>query len=185
VRIPQTIVAGDSTSWLDDASSDNLGTPILPGDWSLTYALRGPSSLTLTASVVNGQWKTSITAVQSAALDPGVYYWQAFASKSPDRVTLGSGQITVTKNVFAESDPFDGRSQARIDLDAVQAAMRAIIAGGAVQEYTIGSRSLRKMAMSDLIMLESRLKAEVVREKKAEMIRNGLGNPSNLFVRFK
>lgn len=185
MRIPQSIVSGDSTSWLDDGSSDNLGNPIAPGDWSLSYALRGPGSLNLNATVEGSQWKTSITTTQSAALDPGVYYWQAFATKASERVTLGSGQLTIEKNVFGESDPFDGRSQAKKDLDAVQSAMRAIIAGGAIEEYTIGNRSLRKMAMGDLIMLESRLKAEVVREKKAEMIKNGLGNPSNLFVRFK
>jgi hypothetical protein len=33
-------------------------------------------------------------------------------------------------------------------------------------------------------MRESQLKAEVVRERKANMIANGLGNPHNLFVRF-
>ena len=79
---------------------------------------------------------------------------------------------------------FDGRSQAQKDLEAVQAAIRTIISGGAVAEYRIGTRSLKKYELSELLTLESRLKAEVVREKKAEMIANGLGNPSSLFVRF-
>ena len=34
------------------------------------------------------------------------------------------------------------------------------------------------------IQEQSQLKAEVVRERKANMIANGLGNPHNLFVRF-
>jgi len=33
-------------------------------------------------------------------------------------------------------------------------------------------------------MRESQLKAIVVREKKASLIAQGLGNPHNLFVRF-
>ena len=66
----------------------------------------------------------------------------------------------------------------------MQAAIRAIISGGAVAEYTIGSRRLKKMEMTDLLMLESSLKAEVKREQKASLIANGLGNPHNLFVRF-
>jgi hypothetical protein len=78
---------------------------------------------------------------------------------------------------------FDGRSQAQQDLDAVQAAIRALISGGAKQ-YTIGSRSFTKVDLSDLMERESRLKAEVKREQMAELINNGLGNPHNLFVRF-
>ena len=34
-------------------------------------------------------------------------------------------------------------------------------------------------------MLEARYKAELVREKQAEMIANGLGNPRQTFVRFQ
>jgi hypothetical protein len=66
----------------------------------------------------------------------------------------------------------------------VQAAIRSMISGGAVAEYTIGSRRLKKMEMADLITLESKLKAEVKREQAASMAANGLGNPHNLFVRF-
>jgi hypothetical protein len=66
----------------------------------------------------------------------------------------------------------------------VQAAIRSIISGGAVAEYTIGSRRLKKMEMADLLALESKLKAEVKREQAAAMVANGLGNPHNLFVRF-
>jgi hypothetical protein len=38
--------------------------------------------------------------------------------------------------------------------------------------------------LNQLIELESKLKAELIREQKAELIANGLGNPHNLFVRF-
>jgi hypothetical protein len=58
------------------------------------------------------------------------------------------------------------------------------MAGGAVQEYRIGTRSLKRYELADLLALESKLKADVARENKAAMIANGLGNPHNLFVRF-
>jgi hypothetical protein len=58
------------------------------------------------------------------------------------------------------------------------------VSGGAVAEYTIGTRRLKKMDMADLVMLESRLKAMVMREQKAALIANGLGNPTSLYVRF-
>jgi hypothetical protein len=38
--------------------------------------------------------------------------------------------------------------------------------------------------MAELLQLEGKLKADVAREKQAEMIANGLGNPRNMFVRF-
>ena len=78
----------------------------------------------------------------------------------------------------------DGRTQAQKDLDAVQAAIRTIINGGVVRQYTIGNRSLSKYDLSDLLALETKLKADVNREQKAQLIANGLGNPFNLFVRF-
>jgi hypothetical protein len=70
------------------------------------------------------------------------------------------------------------------DLAAVQAAIRAMVSGGAVAEYTIGTRRLKKMELTDLLQLEGKLKAEVKREQAAALMANGLGNPFNLFVRF-
>jgi hypothetical protein len=100
--------------------------------------------------------------------------------------TIGAGQIEVLPGLDYTGQPsaFDGRSQSQKDLDAVQAAIRAIVSGGAVAEYTIGSRRLKKMEMTDLLTLESSLKAAVKREQAAQLAANGLGNPHNLFVRF-
>jgi hypothetical protein len=99
---------------------------------------------------------------------------------------MGSGQLTVLRSLSYTGSPaaVDGRSQAQQDLDAVQAAIRALVSGGAVQQYSIGSRSLTKMRIEDLMTLESKLKADVKREQMAELMANGLGNPHNLFVRF-
>lgn len=184
MKIPSEITAGDSISWLDDPTSDNLGNPI-DITWTLKYDFRqSATSLSVTSAVDGAGWKTSLSAAQTALFSDGIAYFQAYATKVSERVTLGSGQITFSKNLAASTGSYDGRSQAQQDLDAVQAAMRAMISGGAVAEYTIGNRSLRKISMSDLIILESKLKAEVAKEKKSESIKNGLGNPHNVFVRF-
>lgn len=182
---PNKIIKGDSVSWNDSAGRDNLGNEVGPSEWTLTYSIRGPTSLSLTSTVDGSQWKTSISAAQSDALAVGVYYWQAHATKASERVTLGAGQFEVHPNLATENPNFDGRSQARKDLEAVQEAIRSIIKGGAVQEYTVGTRSIKRMTLSDLMKLESDLKFEVKKEERAEAIRNGLGNPHKLFVRFK
>lgn len=185
MRIPLKITAGDSVSWADFPFRDIWQNSVHAPDWTLKYAIRGAVTLDLTAVGTGSEWWTSISAAQSNSLTPGVYFWQCFVEKGSERITVGHGQLEVLPNMATASAGFDGRSQARRDLEAVQAAMRAMISGGAVQRYAIGNRQVDKMTMSDLITLESKLKTEVAREEKAQKIKNGLGNPDNLFVRFR
>ena len=190
MNIPAQIRAGDTVKWRDVAGADNLGNAISSsGGWSLIYSLRtntASEGATVTGTAYGTGWEFTISQTTSAAFDAGSWYWQAEARNSGVHVTLGAGQLEVLPGLSYTGTPgaFDGRSQAQKDLDAVQSAIRSIIAGGAVAEYTIGSRRLKKMEMTDLLMLESSLKAEVKREQKASLIANGLGNPHNLFVRF-
>lgn len=185
--IPNEIVAGDSVSWFDEAFKDNIGNDIDPSAWTLKYAIRGAVTVTKTASVVDGKWKTTLAPADTSEIASStILYWQAYAEKDTDRVTLATGQITVKPSLVSVEDPeFDGRSQIKKDLDAVQAAIRAMISGGAVKSYTIGTRQIEKMSLSDLFALESRLKADYAQETKADKIAKGLGNPRNLYIRFK
>jgi hypothetical protein len=189
LRIPSTLAKGDSFTWKDDPTVDNLGNALDSSGYTLKYAIRGAVSLNLTASTDGPGWQTAISTTQSGTLTAGTYFWQAYVVDNPvsptKRITIGSGQLKITDDVTAASTGYDGRSQIQKDLEAVQSAMRAIISGGAVQNYMIGGRSVQKMQMGDLITLESKLKYELKREQKADLIKNGLGNPHNLFVRFK
>jgi hypothetical protein len=191
VNFPARITEGDTVKWRDDASTDVFGNAISSQTgWTLTYYFRfnrnnhGAKAV----GIAYGQgWEFSLTAATTEGFhadDTG--YWQAVATKAGETVTLGSGQFQIDANLAYVGTPaaVDNRSQAQKDLDAVQAAMRAIISGGAVQEYSIGTRRLKKMEMADLITLESKLKAEVKREQAAALQAQGLGNPHNIFVRF-
>lgn len=189
MNIPAQIRAGDTVKWRDDAGRDNLGNEITSVSWTLTYYLRTntASEGATVVGVAYGQgWENTIAAATSGAFDAGQWYWQAIATAGAEKVTLGAGQLEVLPALNYSGTPgaFDGRSQAQKDLDAVQAAIRTMISGGAVQEYTIGNRRLKKMEMTDLLTLESSLKASVKREQAAQLAANGLGNPHNLFVRF-
>lgn len=186
MKIPAELTAGVSATWLDDPLTDNEGREISPAEgWALSYAIRGATQLTVAASTEGNQWRSSVSTTETGALVAGTYYWQAFVSKDAERLMIGAGQIKVLADLDAISDVYDGRSQAEKDLDSVRAAIRAILSGGAVSEYTIGGRSLRKYALADLIMLEEKLKRDVAQEKRAEKIRNGLGDPSSVYVRFR
>jgi hypothetical protein len=174
--------------WRDEASTDNLGNPIDSGTWTLTYYLRtntASEGATVVGAASGTGWDFVLAAATSAGFDAGQWYWQAIATSGSDKVTLGAGQLQVLAALNYTGTPgaFDGRSQAQIDLDAVQVAIRTIVSGGAKQ-YSIGSRSFTKLDLSELMERESKLKAEVKREQMADLIANGLGNPHNLFVRF-
>ncbi len=190
MNIPAQIRAGDTIRWRDVAGRDNLGNPISSSDgWGLFYYLRtntASEGATVTGAAYGTGWEFTISQATSAAFDAGQWYWQAEARNSGVHVTLGAGQLDVLPALSYTGTPgaFDGRSQAQKDLEAVQGAIRAMVAGGAVAEYTIGNRRLKKMEMTDLLMLEGKLKAEVKREQAASLAANGLGNPHNLYVRF-
>jgi len=188
VKIPSQIRAGDTIKWRDEAGVDNLGNEITSASWTLTYYLRtntASEGATVVGSAYGTGWELTIAAATSAGFDAGDWYWQAIATSGSEKVTLGAGQLEVLAALSYAGTPgaFDGRSQAQQDLDAVQAAIRSIVSGGAKQ-YTIGSRSFTKLDLSELMERESKLKAEVKREQMADLIANGLGNPHNLFVRF-
>ena len=189
MNIPATIRAGDTIQWRDVAGVDNLGNVVGSADYTLTYWLR-TNTASEGASVVGTAygtgWEFTIAANTSNGFDAGQWYWQAIANKTGSVVTLGAGQLEVLPVLSYPSTPgaFDGRTQAQIDLDSVQAQIRALISGGAVQQYSIAGRSLSRYSLSDLMALESKLKAEVKREQMASLIANGQGNPHNLFVRF-
>ena len=169
---------------------DAFGNAISSGDgWGLFYYLRtntASEGATVTGAAYGTGWEFTISQATTAGFDAGQWYWQAEARNSGVHVTLGAGQLEVLAGLTYTGTPaaFDGRSQAQKDLDAVQAAIRAMVAGGAVAEYTIGSRRLKKLPLTELLQLEAKLKADVKREQAAELAANGLGNPHNLFVRF-
>ena len=175
--------------WRDVAGRDNLGNAISSAEWVLTYYLRfnyNNEGATVVGTTYGTGWELTIAASTSAGFDAGQWFWQAIATRDAEKVTLGAGQLEVLAALQYAGTPgaFDGRSQAQKDLDAVQAAIRAMISGGAVAEYTIGNRRLKKMELADLLTLEGSLKASVKREQAAQLMANGLGNPHNLFVRF-
>jgi len=189
MTIPATIRAGDTVTWRDGATVDGLGNGISSSNWTLITYLRSATAgagLTVAATAYGQGWESTISAAASAGLAAGEWSWGARATNGAQAITIGSGSLAVLAalNYSGSAAAFDGRSQARQDLDAVQAAIRALISGGAVRRYMIGGRQLEKYTLAELIERENHLKAEVAKEVAAERMANGLGDPRNLFVRF-
>jgi len=190
MTFPSKIRAGDLVQWRIAATQDVFGNSISSPDWSVIYYLRTNTSsegATVNSSAFNDGFEFSIPAATTANFDAGDWFYQAVANKSgQEKQTIFTGSFQVLASLEYSGTPaaFDGRSQVEKDLDVIQQAIRNIISGGVVQEYKIGTRTAKKYELSELIMLESRYKAELIREKQAELIANGLGNPRATFVRF-
>ena len=98
-------------------------------------------------------------------------------------VDAGTTQVLPSLSYTGQPSAFDGESQAEQDLAAVQAAIRSIVSKGA-KSYTIGSRKFDAADLGQLMEREAQLKAIVARERAAEKVAAGLGDPRSLFVRF-
>ena len=189
MKIPATIQAGDTVSWIDASTTDTLGNELASSSWVLTYYLRfnaASEAATVVGSARNdGGWDFTISASTSNAFDAGTWYWQALATSGSDKLTLGAGTVEVKASLSysGTAGAFDGRTQTEKDLEAVQGAIRGIISKGA-KYYMIGSRQYTSLDLPSLVERESQLKAMVNRERAAEKIAAGLGNPSTMFVRF-
>ena len=190
MTFPNEIRVGDYVQWRIPASQDVFGNSISSPDWSVVYYLRtntGPIGATINSSAFNDGFQFTIASNVTATFTAGTWFYQAVANKSgAEKQTIYTGQFKVLESLEYSGTAvnYDGRSQVEKDLATIQAAIRNIISGGAIQEYKIGTRTAKKYELSELIQLESRYKAELVREKQAEMIANGLGNPRATFVRF-
>lgn len=189
ISVPDIIYAGDTVIFDVPAFTDSIGTSITSGTYTLTWYARTNTALegaTITGVAESDGWRITVPSSTTTDFDAGLWTWQAIATYGSLQYTAGRGQFTVKATLGYTGDPaaFDDRSRAEIDLEKVEAAIRTLAEGGVVQEYTIGNRSLKRYKMSELLQLRDTLKAEVDRERRAEKIRQGLGNPGVTRVRF-
>ena len=186
--IPSIFRAGDTVRWRIPAGVNWLNESVTNADYTATAYLRfnasGEAKAIVGTDYTDG-WEFVIPASSTSTMNAGFWGYQIRAVKSGDEVTLYEGQVEVKAQMTYTGTPgsFDYRSQAQIDLDNVTAAIRGIISNKG-KEYSIGGRTFKYLDLPELRARESQLKAEVVRERKANMIANGLGNPHSLFVRF-
>lgn len=187
MNIPKQIYAGTTIKWRDDGAVGPLNESITSADWALTYYLRTNASQeghTVAGSSYGTGWEFAISATDSAGFDSGDWFFYAEASKGSEKFTLGSGRLEVLASLAYTGQPaaFDGRTAAEKERDDIEAALAKFKDGA--QEYSIGNRTFKRVAMADLQMRLNRLNAIIVRERKAAMIANGLGDPHSLYVRF-
>jgi hypothetical protein len=190
ILVPNLIYAGDTVIFDVPAFKDAIGTNIDSGTYTLTWYARTNTSTegaTVVGVAEGTGWRVTVPAATTTDFNAGLWTWQAIATYSTLQYTAGRGQFTVKSTAKYTGTPgaFDDRSRAEIDLSYVEAAIRTLAQGGMVQEYQIGGRSLKRYKMTELMQLRDDLKNEIAMERKAEKIRQGLGNPGLAKVRFR
>ena len=188
MNIPKSLRAGSTWTWREDSLVDPYGDAIQSTDsWVLTFYIRtnNASGVTVVGSTYGTGWQFDVSA-SSTGIAAGDYFWQAEATKGALKYDVGSGSLQVLINLVYTGHPhkIQAKSQVEQDLDSVEAAIRTLLEDGVVKEYSIGGRSLKKYDLADLTALRSQLKYQLKLEKKAELIRNGQGNPHQMLVRF-
>ena len=188
--LPSEIVAGTTIEWVDEATTAGINEIISSPDWTLEYFLRTNTAseghiATGTQYQNSTGWQFTISATDSAGFDAGNWFWSARAFKSGKVFEIGSGELLVKQSLQYTGTPaaIDNRTQTEIDLDAVTAAIRAIIADKAAK-YSIGGRSFERINLPELRAREAELKARVFSEKRYSLKSQGLGDPKNLYVHF-
>ena len=189
ISVPEIIYAGDTIIFDVPAFTDPVGENVDSGTYTLVWYARtntASEGAAITGVAEADGWRITVPSSTTTNFDAGLWTWQAIATSGALQYTAGRGQFTVKATLEYAGTPgaFDDRSRAEIDLEKVEAAIRTLAEGGVVQEYTIGNRSLKRYKMSELLQLRDTLKAEVDRERRAEKIRQGLGNPGVTRVRF-
>lgn len=148
--------------------------------WALSLLLRGPSSITLTAAPSGSQHVFSATAAQTAVWTPGEYWFSARVQNDTGLYEVDTGQIVIVPDMAQAAPGFDGRSQNRRTLDAINAVIEKR-ASLDQERYTINNRELWRTPIADLLKLQATYAARVAAEE-----RKAKGRPviSQLKVRF-
>ena len=181
---PTTIIAGDTLKWSRTDLSSQYPAPA----WTLSYALRGPSRIDLTAAP-DGERAHQVTvpAADTAAYTPGEYTWAAFVTNAAtaERYQVDTGRVIIAPNLAADTAvPYDGRSYSRRMLDAIESVLLNRASEDA-NELTINGKRLVRMTPAELLTLRDKFRLQAANERKAERLRKGLSSGNRILLRFK
>lgn len=163
-RIPSEFTAGDTIVWFDSAVPEAAT--------AATAYLRGnvAGGATLSGTSTADGWRFTLDGAVSGQLTPGEWVSQIVAVVGGATQTVCTLPFRILQSLAysGSPEPIDLRSQARKDLDSVEAAIRALTTGA--QEYRIGfgnqGRTVRRADLSELISWRDRLAARVAAEDR-------------------
>ena len=176
-RLLSELRSGDSLELIFDLSS----YPAADG-WALSYVLKGPASIVLNATIVNGQYKVTASSSTTGSYAPGNYWAYLVLSKGSEKHTLDQGTVGILQNL-SEISTLDGRSHVKKTLDALDSLIEGK-AGSDVLNYQINGRSLTRLNPSELLKWRDRYRELYRREQQEELRKMGKKAGNQVRVRF-
>lgn len=151
--IPATITAGDSV-----AITLTLADYPASDGWSVSWALAGPSVLTVTSTADDDDHLLDATIAQTSALTAGLYEWTLRATLSTYSRVFSTGRITIDPDLASAGDG-DFTSWEETTIVVLRAAIAGTIEGG-MKMHMINGRQVMELSLEEqlktLAMLESR-----------------------------
>ena len=145
---PLELTQGDTVQW------QKTFTDYPASEWTVSYNIRGASSLDVTAAQASNGTSHSVTlsSTQTADLKEGNYWWQAVAvhNGTSERRTISTGDFVVKPDLATLPEGYDGRSHVKKTLDALEAVIEKR-ATTDQQSYSISGRSLSRMDIEELL----------------------------------
>jgi hypothetical protein len=152
---PRRILQGETVEWTRTLSVYPSGD-----GWTVKFIARGPLNgqafeITATADATGTVWTFETTPETTQNVPPGALSWQIQATKTSKKAQIATGKLWIDADLASTGAPFDDRTQAKKDLDAVRSAIRELIdTGKCTQEYAIqiggSTRSVKKFSLAEL-----------------------------------
>ncbi|MDH5188730.1 MAG: hypothetical protein OEW37_07210 [Rhodospirillaceae bacterium] len=176
---PVRFVSGDTVQWLKDLPDYD------PAVWVLTYGFVKDGQRKTVTATNNGDGRFRATISASASgYEPGTYYWQAQVSLgSSQRYTVAQGRVEVLPSLNDYANGYDGRSQVKKTLDALNATLEKKASRDQMQ-YSINGVAIQRMTMGDILAARSLYARLYKQEVDAEAVANGEIKSNMIRVRF-
>lgn len=180
---PRELRAGVQWDWRREDLTDYPAD----GGWTLKYWFKktgtAAANFSIDATADVKHFKVSKLAADTAAYTAGDYSWVAIVTKTTESYEIDSGRLKVLPR-YDQVANLDDRSRARKMLESIETALEGFATNPTVKSYTIGTRTMTKADVPDLLVLRDRYRTEVENEEAAEAMRNGQPNPRNIRIRF-
>lgn len=156
-EIPRALTAGDSYTL-------TLTYPDYPASagWALTFAVAGPSVDTWTSTASGDAHVLTLPAAETGALDAGDYQWSLKAIRSGVVHTIERGTLVVAADL-ATLAAGEGVAFWQTLKASAEAALQALMDGGAMQMGMVGQRQFMFRSPKDCLQViatcEARLSA--------------------------
>ncbi len=182
---PIELVVGDYWAWKKEGLASDYPT----STYALSYEFHcdsgggGSHQFTVNAVEADNVYYIEVPSSTSGNYNPHDYIWASYITRTADsnRVQIGEGKTIILPNL-ADTNA-DLRSHNKKVLDNLE----AVIEGRASidqSSFSIGSRSLSRMSIDELMNFYNIYSARVKNEEKRSRLKNGGSSGNNIGVQF-